>query len=814
MRLLQCITSFVMKIAISILFLLPFGQRLKAQPLFDSPDLVRRPRTYDILHYKLDLSFDEHAKRVLGTSHITFTPLSHSLDSMVLDAVEMNISAVNHPSGTELRYVNETPELTLFFDRSYSHGDTVTVSIQYTCTPQKGLYFIQPDSSDFTRRWQIWTQGEEEDNRCWFPCYDFPDDKASSEVVATVQERYTVLSNGRFLSEVHNTTNRTRTFHWKQEKPHASYLIMIAAGEYSILADTYRGIPLLNYVYPKESGYAPRSFQKTPAMMKFFEETIGFPYPWEKYAHIIIDQFMYGGMENTSAVTLNEAYIYDARAAINFSTTDVVAHELAHQWWGDVVTCNDWSHLWLNEGFANYYEGLFKQHNLGKDEFLYEQYTSSQGVLRAEESLGRKPIVSAKSFGVNLYQKGAWVLRMLNALLGEEIFQKALHHYINKYQFTSVTTEDFASAVEEVSGTDLDWFFEQWVYKAGHPNLHVTTDWVESSNHLKVTIIQQQVIDSLTGVFRFPLDVECTMSSGSAITRVWVEDKEETFIIPLDEKPALVIVDKGLNLLKTLIFPKAKSDYVYQLLRATDAPDRLEALENLELYSGDQEVFQAAKWSALNDQFWAVQVAATRLLGTLEAEGKKAMLFEIYQDRDARVREAAITELGKFKGPDVASFIESAALSDSSYVVLATCLRTMPAIDSARAFDLASRFVDMSSYRDMVRRASLNTFRALRCPLAIPLVKEYLGPDYDPFTRTTALGVLREVGKMDTGTRQLIQDLIADPNASVRASAVRTLGHWGGTEFNELLKSRLSLEKSEEVLRIINEVIGTESGVQ
>ena len=780
---------------------------IHAQTLFDDNAPHRRQRTYDVIHYKLILGFDEGKKQVTGTTQITLSPLASALDTVILDAVGLDVAAISSSRGAVAGRTQSDSELVIILERPITPLDTITLSIDYSCRPEQGLYFIQPDSSDPNNRRQIWTQGEESENRHWFPCYDFPDDKATSEIIATVRERFTLLSNGRLVAETHDATNGTRTFHWAQSKPHSSYLIMLAAGEYTVLREFGGDIPLLYYVYPERAQEAPLVFSNTARMMEFFQNEIGFPYPWEKFAQIFIDEFMWGGMENTSAVTLNELYMYDARARIDFSPDGVVAHELAHQWWGDVVTCKDWSHLWLNEGFANYYEAAFRRYHLGEDEHLHEAYTSSQSVRNAEESLGRKAVVSKESYGVNLYQKGSWVLRMLKDVIGEEQFQKAILHYITKHQFTSVSTEDFARSVEESTGEHLDWFFDQWVYKGGHPRLSVISTWDESAKLLRISVEQKQTLDSLTGLFRFPLTIECTTSRGPNLTRVWVEQQEDGFVIPLDERPSMVIVNKGLNVLMTLTYPKTRSEYRYQLHNAKDVPDRLDALKALEGSDDDFETFQMVKWSAFNDRFWAVRANATRELGAMNREGIKRVLFEICQDNDSRVRNAAVTALGRLKAPSVAAFLDSVARHDSSYVVVTTCLRSLAAMDSSRGFALASACVDQSSYTDMVRRASFEVMRLAGDSRAIPFAIKYAISNARNSTRTLAIGVLRETGKHDEQARETVSALASDPNPSVRSASVRALQHWGAGEFRDLLEKRKVVETDAAVKRAIEEAL-------
>ncbi|MBM2839634.1 MAG: Peptidase protein, partial [Bacteroidetes bacterium] len=317
----------------ALLLFLPVS--LYAQVLFPGNSVERRSRTYDVHHYKIVVAFDELERKVEGTTSIMLSPLTASMDSLALDAEAMDIISVSLSPGKALRFANRSPQLVVFFDAPIGLADTTTISIRYSCTPRAGLYFVQPDSTDPKRRKQIWSQGEDTDNHFWFPCYDFPNDKATSEVIATVPDSYVLLSNGKLLGTTHDTMKKTKTFHWFESKPHSSYLIMVAAGEYDIVREMYRTIPLEYYVYKDRVQDGVRSLAKTSAAMKFFEEKIGVQYPWEKYAQIWISNFMWGGMENVSAVTLNdEGYLLDSRAAVDFTSDDVVAHELAHQWWG------------------------------------------------------------------------------------------------------------------------------------------------------------------------------------------------------------------------------------------------------------------------------------------------------------------------------------------------------------------------------------------------------------------------------------------------------------------------------------------------
>jgi aminopeptidase N len=779
----------------------------RAQPLFASDSLARPSREYHVVHYKLQVSFEEEHKKVLGSTSITLTPLVQKMDSVVFDAVDMNVEHVALRSSTYLRFRNRSPLLVVYFDQTYSFMDTMTVVVDYTCTPTKGLYFIQPDSTDPRRHDQIWTQGEDSDNRCWFPCYDYPNDKATSEVIATVRDTYTLLSNGRLLKMTQDPKKKTRTFHWSQSKPHSSYLIMLAAGEYQLLQDQYRSVPLQYYVYKNQVEDARRTFGGTPAIMKFFEEKLGYPYPWEKYAQIIIDDFMWGGMENTSAVTLNTTTMIDARGSVDFSSDPVIAHELAHQWWGDVVTCRDWDHLWLHEGFADYCEALYKKHDKGRDEFEYGLMQAAKSIFRSDEMQGRKPIVSHNSFTTNLYARGGWVLHMLHSILGEEQFWQALNYYIRRHEFRNVDTHEFALAVEDATGRNLDWFFDEWVYKAGYPDLVVTTSWDESLRSLAVTIKQRQTVDSLTGLFTFPMEIACTTEKGTVKTSVWVRRQEETVSIPLSEKPRLVVLDEEQNVLKSLSFERSKDELLYQLEHAEGVVARVEAARLLRARKDDAGVFKCLSKSALHDPFWGVRREATISIGVMDAAGVQDTLLRIYGDRDSHVRHAAIVALERFKTQDVANFVEQAARSDSSYVVLASCIEAMAQLDSTRAFTIARRYVDMESYRDIVRRASLGAMYELRDKRALPFAYRYAQPGNAADTRLQALRLLGEVGADDSTARSRVLLLMNDGSPFVRSDAARVLGEWGGDSAQGPLQKRMEAEKDENVKKVIQEVL-------
>jgi aminopeptidase N len=780
-----------------------------AQVLFPGNAAERRSRTYDVIHYRIVVELDEVDKGVNGTTSITVTPLSVKLDSLVFDAAEMNVHSVSLQSRT-LRFANRSPYLTVFLDKPLGLSDTVTVAIQYSCKPTAGLYFIQPDSTDPKRRRQIWSQGEDTDNHFWFPCYDYPNDKATSEVIATVPDWYVALSNGRLLTTTHNPKKRTKTFHWFESKPHSSYLIMIVAGEYDVVSEQYPGFPLQYYVYKDRVQDGVRSLAKTSAAMKFFEEKIGVPYPWEKYAQIWISKFMWGGMENVSAVTLNdETYLLDARAQVDFTSDDVVAHELAHQWWGDLVTSRDWSNLWLHEGFANYFEALFKQHQKGDDYFQYDLMQQAASVFNTEDANGRSPLVGKDGYTANVYSKGCWVLHMLRDVLGEDGFWKAIRLYAQRYAFKNADTYEFILAVEDATGKNLTWFFDQWVYKTGHPKVKVNSVWSEDTKMLQLEFIQTQKADSVTGVFKFPLSIECVTSAKTIPLSVFIDQQQQQVRIPLSERPLMVVVDKRKSVLATFDMQRTKEEYLYQLSHAGDIVDRIAAAKELQHHNNDSTVFTSLRDAALHDRFWAVRNQATLSLASSDDQPVAETLLEIYNDKHSSVRTSAIAALSHFPSRAVADAAWNAALSDSSYLVLSACIGVLAEIDSARGFDLAARSVHMESYRNIIRRAAMHALLTLKDTRSIPIVVPYTGISNPADIRRLAVQILGKAGTNDSESQKRLVYLVNDNDISIRKTAIEALALVGKAEVAGTLEQRRLVEPDEAVKKAIDDALHT-----
>ena len=786
------------------------AQGALAQTLFENDYNERRSRTYDVFDYRLELSFDVKEHTVAGTATITLGAICGPVDSVVLDAVAMDIGAVTRSDGHTLGFSYSGRALTVTLDPPCAPGDTAKVCVRYSCRPTKGLYFISADSTQPGRHNEFWSQGEDMDNRYWFPCYDYPNDKATSEVIATVPADYTLLSNGRLLGEKLNAGGKTRTFHWREGKVHSSYLIMVAAGPYTILRGRYRDIPLEYYMYAEDTAKAQATFGQTPAMLHFFEGVTGVPYPWEKFAQIVIDDFMWGGMENTTAVTLNTTCVVDSRAELDFPGAAVIAHELAHMWWGDLVTARDWTHLWLNEGFATYFENLYTEHALGEDEFEYAMYRDRQQIVGEDRASGRKPIVSHDPRPGDLYQRGAWVLHMLRGMLGDKAFYRGLHAYLTKYAYQCAETDELRLAFEDATGQNLDYFFREWVFKAGMPVLDLRKEYDADKGVLSVVVTQVQPLDSLTGIFRFPLNLECTTARGAVTRSFWVTAQQETLRVALDGPPLMVIADKGCHLLSQVEFPKSKEEYLYQLTHARDVVDRIGAVRGLADFIDDEPVREALRQSARSDTFWAVRREALQELVKSEPARESALLLAASHDEKSSVRVAAARDLSRCDGAPYAARLEEMARTDSSYLVVSTALRELAIADTGRALRVAAVLISQESYRNLIRNGSLSALRAIQSEQASRIALPYTAHGYTSDTRRLAASVLGESGKSLPGSRRALQEMLKDADPRVRSSAVAALGSWDDAESIKQLESLRTHESNAEVLAAIRKALFSE----
>ncbi len=539
-------SSFVLHLAV-IIVVTAFCADAQSRPDFN------RPQTFDAQNYTIRASFDRAAKRVVGDTTVSLKPLKADFRVVELDAVEMKFESVKlDPSGIDLAYKTTPGKVIITLDKAYGPGDLIAIRFKYTAIPKKGVYFRDAEVADKkpVHSSQIWSQGEAEEARYWFPSFDFPSDKASSEEYITAEKGETVIGNGEFLGKEENG-NGTVTWHYNMSIPHSTYLVSFVIGEYSRVDDKYNEIPLAYYVYPGKESTARKAFGDTGKMIKAYEELTGVAFPYNKYDQTVVSQFQFGGMENITATTMNDQEIFFADFEFGKNVVvDLVSHELAHSWFGDLVTCRNWAELWLNESFATYMEAAYREKAYGRDSYIRklqtdrETFMTDDAVNKKRHGLFNQRAGNVEALFDNsaiTYNKGGVVLHMLREQVGTSAFWKAINVYLNQHKFGSVESGDLKKAMEEASGQDLTWFFDQWVYGIGAPRLVVGQIYNPRSKTLKLTVTQTQKSEAnVPTAFRLPMDL---MVDGVAAKPIMITKRIETFTIPVASRPKVLTLD-------------------------------------------------------------------------------------------------------------------------------------------------------------------------------------------------------------------------------------------------------------------------------
>jgi aminopeptidase N len=680
-------------------------------------DRYSRSHDYDLIHQRIELSrFDWDRRSFEGRVTTRLGALRPAFDSVILDAgALLEITAVRTGART-LEFTRARDTLVIRLGRAIDMGDSITFTVDYHGRVRNGtgLTFIEPDSGAPARPRQLWSQGEADNNHHWFPTYDFPNDKLTWELVATVPGGFTAVSNGRLVNDRRNGDG-TRTMRWLQERPAVSYLVSLVVAPLVRIADRWKGIPVDYYVYRQDSGLARRLFGVTPDMMTVYSRLTGIPYPWAKYAQVTVADF-FGGMENVSATTLVD-WLPDARAYVDrpWYQHVLIPHELAHQWFGNYVTTANWANFWLNEGFAEFLPGQYwaaRQGRQAGEDYYLDEYQQFMGI----DQRRRMPLAALGSN--NIYPKGALVLEMLRKYLGDERFWSGIHHYLSNHAYGIATSDDLRQAFLEATGENLAWFWEEWIYQAGFPELFVTASWDSAQAMVTLTIRQQQR-DTLpadsTGlrytvpeVFRMPVTVRVS-SGGESIART-VDLREREQVVRIEgvvAAPTMVIFDDGNRLLKRLEFDQPTTWLAAQLAQDPDLWNRAWVISQLALRRNDLEALAALLRAATASDYALTRAQAVAALGGFEGPGVPAALLVALRDSSAQVRANALEVIAGFPGGAVIDAVEAAWGRDTSDAVRAAALGALVRLQPQNARGLLRRGLVTPSYRDAIQDAAL-----------------------------------------------------------------------------------------------------------
>ncbi len=751
-----------------------------------SPDYRRYApdRLVELEHLVLDLTPDFTKRTIRGSATYTFKPIAKALPEFRLNAVDLVVESVDSTEKI-LGYQVTDKELVVTFAQPVAAGQETKLAISYHAQPRQGIYFRTPEMGYKVGDTHLFSQGEAIESRYWFPCFDAPNAKFTSEVICHVPEGMTVLSNGRQVSSEKDAKTGLVTVHWSQEKPHVTYLITLTAGYFSKLEETYRNFPLTFYTPPSEAKEAPNSFACTKEAMGYFESEIGVPYAWAKYGQVLINDFHFGGMENTSMTTLTDRTLFQPDTENLYSSEGLIAHELAHQWFGDLVTCKDWSHVWLNEGFATYYAHLFMEHKYGRDQLLYELYSDAKGIVQQTNDL--RPIVSRmyenpeEQFGYRAYPKGSWVLHMLRSQLGEELYRRAIRNYLEKHQYGNVVTDDLSAEIEAVSGKSYDQFFDQWLYHGGQPELEVKYSWDERAKLAKVSVKQTQKLTDNVVLFRFPVTLRFKSKAGVKDARVEVKQVDEDFYVPLPEAPEIVRFDPEYSLLAKVIFNLPTPMLYAQAVDQSDVIGRLQAIEQLATKK-DHETIAKLKEVLNHDPFYGVRAKASEALRMIHSEEALTALVESTQQPDARARNAVVNDIGGFYSAATVKALLAILKTEKNPGIQVTAIHNLGPFSTPEVKTVLLHYLHTESYRNRLADAAIAAMRTQDDPAYLAPLREVLSQHEDRFLSrefANALDTLAYLARKEEkkeSVREFIAGHLTSSKDRVKQGAITALG--------------------------------------
>lgn len=784
----------------------------------DSPDLPdgRDPSKYppdtpvDFQHLLLDLTFaDPRSKSFTGRATYTFRPVQPSVRRLVLDAVDLQITRVTRDSGAQrddLLYDYDGRHLLVHFPEPLPQDKDVALSIDYRCIdPAAGMIFALPEP-DSTRGVVIHTQGETEFARYWFPCLDSPVDRLTTETRVSVPRSITVISNGELIERIepNPVAEKSVVWHYRQNVPHVVYLVSLVIGEFECHTDTWRGIPVQYFYAPGREREAVNTYRRTPEMIEQFSTLLGVDYPYAKYSQVNVPLFEFGGMENISATTMAEHALLDDRALLDTDLEGLVSHELAHQWFGDLLTCRSWDHIWLNEGFATFMASVWTEHSKGRAEYDAEFWSRINGVAAADLTDSGKALVFrdyTQAFepffhkGSLAYSKGSCLLHMLRHQLGDELFWKALHEYVTAHRAQLVETDDLRAAFERVTGRSFEQFFRQWAFRRGVPKLKVKYSWSDADKLAEISVTQTQPISRETPAFVLPLDVLFRTGDQAQRATMQVDAKESVYRKRLESKPELVCIDPDGGVLAGFDVDLPKPMWLEQL---ADGPTvaRLRAMQHFRSDKSDDVVEALLRILNDPDALWSLRNECAAALGEMQLPHVMQKLSDALGSdgggiAGARVRRAIVDALGRYETPEAAEVLMQFARSDPAYGVEAAATAALGRTVFGDVTDILLANAEKDSYNDEIRRAALQALADRDLEAGIEPALNYAAHGHYDRIRPDAIRVLGRLGRHKTQTdrvRRFLTGLIMDPEPRARRAALDAFGELGAPQAAAVLR--------------------------
>jgi aminopeptidase N len=771
----------------------------------DSPDYRKYApdREVEVLHLALDVTPDFKRRTVQGKATIQFKPMLNPVREIRLDAVDLSVEDVTSTERVQAFQVTEDKVIITFVDEIAPNKEA-SVTVTYHAEPTEGLYFRTPEMGYKEGDTHLFTQGEEIEARHWYPCFDSPNMKFTSEITCRIPEGMTSISNGRLVSQEKDPATGLVAFHWSQEKPHANYLISLCAGYFKKIEDKFRDIPIDFYTPASEINEAKTSFRDTKDMLTFFEKEIGVPYPWAKYSQVCVNDFVEGGMENTSCTTLTDSTLFtDATENIR-NSEGLIAHELAHQWFGDLVTCKDWSQIWLNESFATYYETLYNEHKNGRDNMLYELYGRARqitGITNDSNAIVRRNFDNShEMFGYLSYPKGGWVLHMLRCQLGPDLYRRCIKTYLERHQYGSVVTDNLRSVIEELTGRSFDQFFDQWLYHGRQPQLDATYSWDENTKLARVSIRQTQRVDENVVLFNFPLTIRFKGKSGSTDKQITVREKEEDFYFPLEAAPEIVRLDPEYTLLAKTSFRVPSAMLYAQLADKTDSIGRILGVEQL-AEKKDKESVAKLKKTLNEDAFYGVRIEAARALRSIHIDEALEALLDSKKQNDARVRQEVISDIADFYRDTAYQSAVETLDKEKNPDITAGAIRGLGGYAKPEVHDALIKFLNSESYHNELAVAAIGGMRSQDDPAYIAPLLENLSKRREAYTSRgfaqglSSVAYLARNEEKKENVRQFLVEHVNDKKKTVQRAAISALGTLGDPQAIAVLQTFASASK-------------------
>jgi len=765
------------------------------------------PRYVDILHLKLDVTPDFVKRTVAGTATIEFAPVGKPLSELRLDAVNLDIRDLR--SSTPMTdHSSTTDELIITFANPIAVGERTKVEIDYAAEPRQGLFFRTPELGYAVGDTHLYSQGEPEQASHWFPCHDYPNERSSTELICHVPSEMTVLSNGTLISEKMDVRSGKKAVHWRQDQPHVAYLITLTAGYFDKLEDTSSDVPLAFYSQPSIREHAANSFTNTADIMSFLSKEIGVAYPWDKYYQVTVVDCRFGGMENTSMTTLANRTVFSVESEnVNEGWVRTLdSHEMTHQWFGDYVTCKDWSHLWLNEGFATYYSRLYEEHRFGRDDLLYAMYRDASGRVLTQHK-DRRPIVFNQyktpydQFDFRAYPKGSWVLHMLRSQLGKELYRDCIQTYLKKHAFSSVTTADLAKVIEDVSGRSFDRFFDQWVYHARHPSLKVTHKWIAAKKLAHVTVEQTQTTDDKVLLFEFPTSLRFQVGQQTVDRPITIDGTKHDFYVSLDEEPTQVRFDPEYTVLADVKFKKSDELLLAQLENKADAIGRILAVHQL-AERKTLAAIEAIGNAVRSDPFFGVRIQAAKALekaGRIEALEQLALAVGV---DDARVRRQVVESIGGFQRPRAKELLLKIAREEHNPAVAASAVRLLGKYRDDDAKQVVATMLESNSFRNELADAAIAALGEREDSAQAETLMRVLVNRSDELTSRGFGNGLKTLAKLGKGleansagridVERFLRQQVENTKTPIRSAAIDSLGILGDSRSVGVLEALAS----------------------